>query len=126
MKFEWKHGLIWVQMDLVYEGTKIKINNCIIDTGSSTTAIDIELVDFNYYKPAKIKRLFGIGAGTQEVISQQVDKVIIQKYEIENIEIEFGDIKKALGINGFIGNDILSKFTVNIDFNQRIIDLKLL
>ena len=47
MKFHFRNGLIWVSIDLDYEGKDVKIDNCIIDTGSATTAIDIDLVDFN-------------------------------------------------------------------------------
>ena len=107
-----------------YEGKTVKVDNCILDTGSATTAVDIELVDFNYRKPATIKRLFGIGGGTQEVIAQKVDKIIIDRTEIEDIEIEFGDIRADLGINGFIGNDILSLFTITIDYSRQEIDFE--
>ena len=52
MKFEFKDGLIWVSIGLVYEGRPYTIHNCIVDTGSGTTAIDIDFVEFNYRKPA--------------------------------------------------------------------------
>jgi predicted aspartyl protease len=125
MNFEQKQDLIWVPIEVVYEGKHIIIPDCIIDTGSSSTMIDIDLVEFNYKKPAIIKRLFGIGTGKQEVLSQKVDKIIIEQFKLEAVEIEFGTIKENLGINGFIGNDILSKFIVSIDFNQQVINLKL-
>ncbi|MCK5524219.1 MAG: hypothetical protein KAI83_13895 [Thiomargarita sp.] len=125
MKFERKQGLIWVPIEVIYEGKKIIIPDCIIDTGSSSTMIDIDLVEFDYRKPAIIKRLFGIGTGKQEVLSQEVDKIIIDQFELEAVQIEFGTIKETLGINGFIGNDILSQFIVMIDFNQQIISFKL-
>ena len=125
MKFEQKQGLIWVPIEVVYEKKHLIIPDCIIDTGSSSTMIDIDLVEFNYKKPAIIKRLFGIGTGKQEVLSQKVDKIIIEQFKLETVEIEFGTIKENLGINGFIGNDILSKFIVSIDFNQQVINLKL-
>lgn len=116
MIFEWKHGLIWINFKLKYEGIMVDIDNCILDTGSATTAIDIELVNFDYHKPTTIKRLFGIGGGSQEVVAQKVDKVVIDKVELEEIEIEFGDIRADLGIKGFIGNDILSRFILTIDY----------
>ena len=119
MRFEWIEGLIWVSFELVYEGKVAKIDHCILDTGSATTAIDIDLVEFNYRKPATIKRLWGIGGGTQEVVGQVVDKIIIDQKELKQIEIEFGDIQADLGINGFIGNDILSHYSLTIDFKKR-------
>ena len=124
MTFEWKYGLIWVPFKLKYEGSMITIDNCILDTGSASTAVDIELVNFNYKKPATIKRLFGIGGGTQEVVAQKVDKAIIGQIELEDIEIEFGDILADLGVKGFIGNDILSKFIITIDYELKKINFQ--
>lgn len=124
MIFQWKHGLIWITFEVVYEGKGMKIDNCILDTGSATTAIDIDLVGFNYRKPATIKRLFGIGGGTHEVVAQKVDKVIIDENALKDIEIEFGGIKSELGINGFISNDILSLFTITIVYSKQEIELR--
>ncbi len=124
MKFNWKNGLIWISFELDYEGSKCEIENCIIDTGSATSAIDIDLVEFNFQKDAVITRLFGIGGGTQEVITQKVNSIIIDDYEINNRELEFGNIHSNIGINGFIGNDLLGLFVVKIDYSQQIIDFK--
>jgi len=46
MIFSFQNGLIWISIDIEYGGKPITINNCILDTGSATTAIDIDLVDF--------------------------------------------------------------------------------
>ncbi len=59
MTFEFRQGLIWVAVTLEYEGKSIDIDRCILDTGSATTAIDIDLISFNYQKPAIIRRLRG-------------------------------------------------------------------
>jgi hypothetical protein len=56
MKFEYRHGLIWLNVDILYEGLTVKIDKCILDTGSATTAINIDMVNFNYQKPTKIKQ----------------------------------------------------------------------
>ncbi len=124
MIFEWKNGLIWISINIEYEGKNTRINNCILDTGAATTAIDIDLVDFNFKKFAVIKRLHGIGDGIQEVVSQKVEKFKIDQIELEDIEIEFGIILDDFGINGFIGNDILSRFIINIDYDKRTITFK--
>jgi len=125
MNFELKHGLIWITFELIYEGNSVVIDNCIVDTGSAATAIDIDLVNFNYGKSAIVKRIFGIGGGTQEVVvSQNVGKVIIGGKELNNIEIEFGDIHAELGINGFVGNDILSRFSILIDYQKQEIQFR--
>jgi len=122
MIFKWHQGLIWVSIDLGYEGKEHRIDNCVLDTGSATTAVDIDLVDFNYRKPANIKRLFGIRGGIQEVVSQEINAITIDCKMLKNVELEFGDFQKYLGINGFIGNDILSHFTINIDYFEKEIN----
>ncbi|CAB1084140.1 hypothetical protein D1AOALGA4SA_11672 [Olavius algarvensis Delta 1 endosymbiont] len=78
MNFSFRNGLIWISVVIEYEGESIKFDNCILDTGSATTAIDIDLVEFNYNKPSFVKRLVGIGGGTQEVINQEGNKIAIE------------------------------------------------
>lgn len=123
MKFEYRNGLIWIPVFLDYEGKQIQIEKCILDTGSATTAIDINFVEFNYHKPTFIRRLCGLGGGTQEVVCQQIDSLTIGKTQLKSIEIEFGDIEEGFGIQGFIGNDILSQFTVTINFIKQSIEM---
>ncbi|CAB1078236.1 hypothetical protein D1AOALGA4SA_5993 [Olavius algarvensis Delta 1 endosymbiont] len=38
---------------------------------------------------------------------------------MEKVEIEFGDIQADLGINGFIGTDVLRHFDINIKFSTK-------
>ena len=124
MNFNFRNGLIWISIDIEYEGENINIDNCILDTGSATTAVDIDLVEFNYKKPSFVKRLVGIGGGTQEVINQEVNKITIDQISLENVEIEFGDIQADLGINGFIGTNVLGHFDINIKFSTKELHFK--
>ena len=117
MKFEFRQGLLWIPVEIVYEGNIIIVENCILDTGSATTAIDIDLVPFNYQKLAFIRRLRGLGGGTQEVVCQTK--------KLHSIEVEFGDISSHFGINGFIGNDILQHFLLIVNFPKREIEMTL-
>ncbi len=83
----------------------------------------MDLVEFSYHKPSKIKRLCGIGGGIQEVVSQVTDKLMIDGKELKDIEIEFGDIREELGIDGFIGNDVLRCFTMTVNYREHTIQL---
>ena len=38
MKFAFRQGLIWIPIEIIYEGQAVKIQDCIVDTGSATTA----------------------------------------------------------------------------------------
>ena len=123
MKFEWRNGLIYAEIEITYGNKLFKISDCIIDTGSASTAIDIEQVDFDYHKPTLIRRLIGIGGGIQEVLTQRVDNLIIDGQSVNGIDIEFGDIRCDLGITGFIGTNVLSRFNVALDFQRQTLDL---
>ena len=122
MKFKWHKGLIWVSMDVMYEGKCFKISDCILDTGSASTAIDIDQIPFDFSKPTQLKRLVGVGGGTQEVLSQVVDKVILAGHDICDVSIEFGNLRGDMGINGFVGTDLLSQFKITINpFEEDIV-----
>ena len=124
MTFTWKDDLIWAGVAVEYEGVTYTIDDCLVDTGSATTAIDIDCVAFNFQKPGVLTRLFGIGGGTQEVIAQTIDGITIDSQRIEDIDIEFGNLRSELGINGFVGNDILSRFTLTIEYATQHITLR--
>ncbi len=124
MKFKWKHGLVWVSLILTYEGQAYTIDNCIVDTGSASTAIDIGLIPFNYQKPAIIRMLVGIGGGEQEVVTQEVDSLQLDREIFKNTTVEFGDLNADFDINGFVGTDLLSHFLVSIDFKKQEIQFK--
>jgi len=46
MIFDWKNGLIWISINIEYEGKNTKINNCILDTGSATFKSSLLLNDY--------------------------------------------------------------------------------
>lgn len=123
MKFRWEQGLIWISINLCYEGRDYLIDDCIVDTGAASSAIDIEHIPFNYTKPAVVRQLFGIGGGKQEVVVQAVDAITIDDNKLEEVNIEFGDLNVDYGINGFIGTDLLSLFKVEIDFQEKSLKL---
>lgn len=116
MKFTFRQGLIWIPIEVVYEGQMVRIEDCIIDTGSATTAIDIDMIAFNFRKPATIRRICGLGGGVQEVVAQTIELIKIGDASFSHVEIEFGDIASLFGINGFIGNDLLRRVCLTIDF----------
>jgi len=52
------------------------------------------------------------------------DDLIWAGVAIEDIDIEFGNLRSELGINGFVGNDILSRFTLTIEYATQHITLR--
>ena len=83
MKIIERDGLIFLPITLKYGSKVYNINDCILDTGSAGTVIDIDLIQFNPKIPAVLKRLHGIG-GHQDVVAQNVDFVRIDSICLKN------------------------------------------
>ena len=117
MKFTLRHGLCFVLLKVHYSNQIIKLNS-IIDTGSASSVLDINLFAIDYSRRSEIKNMVGIG-GKQEVLIQQVERVEIGRILLNNIEIEFGDLENRFQIEAILGNDILNKLSAVIDYKRR-------
>ena len=117
MRFIEHDGLIFIPITLGYDYHVYQITDCILDSGSAGTVIDVDLIPFNPKIPGILRRLYGIG-GHQDVVAQHVDFIQIENCRLENIQIEFGDIQYAFGINGILGTNLLRFMKLHLDFNQ--------
>ena len=121
MQFIEHDGLIFIPITLGYNSKSYQVTDCILDTGSAGTVIDIDLIGFNPKIPGILKRLHGIG-GHQDVVAQQVDFIKIENCRLENILVEFGDLKNSYGINGILGTHLLRFMNLYLNFNQQKIE----
>ena len=115
--FELKDGLIIVPAFFYYKQSEIVVN-CLLDTGSAGTAVDIDVVELDYTRPSRIVEIAGIG-GNQEVVIQHTEVVRFCGRQIENVEIQFGDIASKFGFNAIVGSDLLSALGICIDYEQK-------
>jgi hypothetical protein len=122
MQFIEHDGLIFIPITLEYNSKSYQVTNCILDTGSAGTVIDVDLIGFNPKIPSILKRLHGIG-GHQDVVAQQVDFIKIENFGKENILVEFGDIKNSYRIKGILGTNLLRFMNFYLNFNQQEYDL---
>jgi hypothetical protein len=121
MQFIEHDGLIFIPITLGYNSKSYQITDCILDTVTSGTVIDVDLIGFNPKIPGILKRLHGIG-GHQDVVAQQVDFIKIENGRLENILVEFGDLKNSYGIKGILGTNLLRFMNLYLNFNQREIE----
>lgn len=115
--FELTDGLIVVPALFAYGQSEIT-PNCLVDTGSAGTAVEIDLVQMDYSRPSRIVEIAGIG-GDQEVVIQSIEMIAFCEKQIENFEVQFGDIASKFGFNAIIGSDILDALGINIDYERR-------
>jgi len=121
MQFIEHDGLIFIPITLGYNSKSYQVTDCILDTGSAGTIIDVDLIGFNPKIPGILKRLHGIG-GHQDVVAQQVGFIKIENCRLENILVEFGDLKNSYGIKGILGTNLLRFINFYLNFNQREIE----
>ncbi len=115
MKFEFRDGLIFAPITVVYNNTE-KTFNALIDTGSAGTAIDSGIFKLDLQRDGIIKDIVGIG-GKQQVLVQIVEDISFVGVRVENFPIEFADLKDSFGVNAFIGTDFLKKIKAVIDYS---------
>jgi len=116
MKIEYRDGLLFTSLEIVYRGKNICINNIVIDTGASQTLISqdsVEIIGIKVSGEDEVITSYGIG-GKEHAFIKKVDKVIIDNFSIENIPLDFTGFPYD-DINGLLGLDILTQAGFIID-----------
>lgn len=124
MKLEYRDGLIFTNIEIVYKSNHKMINNIIIDTGASISLISPDAVDdIGIFAEAKDKIITSIGIGgyIHNSFEKEIDKIIIDNNEIEKVKLDFGIIDTNSEINGLLGLDILIGLKAIIDLDNMII-----
>ncbi len=78
----------------------------------------------DYSRPSRIVEIAGIG-GNQEVVIQSIESVKFCGRQVENFDVQFGDIASKFGFNAIIGSDLLNALGVCIDYERKEIFLSL-
>ncbi|ACB84625.1 retropepsin-like aspartic protease [Natranaerobius thermophilus] len=124
MKIEYREGLLFTSVDLVYQGRRKKINNIVIDTGASETIISSDIVeDLDIFADPndKIVSYYGVGGSIHNAFVKTIDEIKIGESKIKKAELDFGLIDINGEINGLLGLDILIDTEVIIDLKNMIL-----
>lgn len=127
MKLEYRDGLLFTAIEIVYKGKSKVIENVVVDTGAAGSIISPDVVDeLGIYAELndKIMEYYGVGGSTHIAFIKKIDSIIIGNQRINNIDIDFGLIDQSGEINGLIGLDILMEVGAIIDLNELIIEVK--
>lgn len=117
MKFKLCKGLILIPVVFQYRAEKIE-TQALVDTGSGGSALDIELVRFDFSLPTKAREIVGVG-GIQEVAIQEIESISLCGTKVLKFPIEFGDIATSFGFKAVIGSDLLNLLGTCIDYQQQ-------
>lgn len=115
MKINYDGQLITTSLTVTFRGRALRIDDVIIDTGSSHTIISpdiLEEIGMTYETGDSIYEAYGIG-GSVPFYTKIMDRVEIGTRSIENIEIDVGILPKDH--KGLLGLDILKQHNFIID-----------
>ncbi len=108
MKVEYRNGLLFTTIEIVYKGRKKKVNNIVIDTGASQTLVSQECVDdigITVSAEDELVVSYGIG-GKEHAFSKEVGEIKIGNHSLKDFKIDFTSFQYE-DINGLLGLDIL-------------------
>ena len=115
IKFEFSEGLPFIEGKVKQVLPKVVPIRFIIDTGSSGSAVDVNLVAPDLSRQSRFAKISGVGGGDY-VLIQTIDVIQLGLLQIQDIEMQFGDLENSFGVQGIIGNNILEAYKANIDY----------
>lgn len=121
MKLEFRDGLIFTSIQMVYKGSIKEIKNIVIDTGAAETIISPDIVEelgIIAELTDKINSFYGVGGSLHNFFSKKVDEIILDEKKVSDIKVDFGMIDPRGCINGLLGLDLLMKIGAVIDLKE--------
>jgi hypothetical protein len=125
VKINIENGLPIISVKLKYHDKIMILDQVLIDTGSSNTIFDTDLVqeiglsiDPTY---GKARRMYGVGGESELCYEQPVSNLEIDSYLLDNFLIQLGITRETYGFDGIIGTDFIEKNHLILDFKKKIV-----
>jgi len=118
MKLSYDGQLITTTLSVIFRGKSLRINDVIVDTGSSHTVINpdvLEEIGVSYENGNTIYEAYGIG-GTVPFYTKIMNEVQMDTLTIKDFEIDVGMLPN--NHNGLLGLDILKSYNFIIDLEK--------
>ena len=123
VNLEYKFGLPFCVVNLIYKGKSMLIDNVLLDTGSGGTVFKMDKVDelgITIEDDDIIETISGVG-GVEFVYKKNIDGINLGTLEIRDFIIEVGVMDYGFEINGIIGMDFLKEVGAIIDLEKMAI-----
>ena len=122
IKFEVAGGLLFVP-GFIQQGKHSANAKFIIDTGAAGSAVDINCLRPDFSRPSRFAEISGVG-GCESVLIQAVDLVQLGPTCPRGISFQFSELENSFGVQGIIGNNVLNAFNADINYESRLLSLK--
>jgi len=120
MQFLLKDELPFTTISIAYRGAVLEIPDVLIDTGSASTVLSVDLLaDVQIFPSPEdiLHTIHGVG-GSEVVFTRKVDYLKVGEHSITNFEIEVGGMDYGFDINGILGMDFLTRAGAIINLKE--------
>lgn len=125
MNIRLREGLLFVAIKLEFQGRRLELHDCLLDTGSAGTIFSTDrllLLGIQYEPNDVVHQIHGIG-GTEFVFTKKIDRLSLDDLTVVDFEIEVGAMEYGFLMDGIIGLDFLLAVRSIIDLDQMQIKL---
>ncbi|MDQ2087959.1 retropepsin-like aspartic protease [Herbivorax sp. ANBcel31] len=119
MNIEYREGLLFTDIEILYKGKTKIINNIVVDTGASRTLISQDIVDdigIKVSRDDEVVTSYGIG-GKEHAFVKIIDKIKLGEFSLDNCSLDFTSFQYD-DINGLLGLDLLLEAGFIIDLSK--------
>ncbi|MCD9021997.1 retropepsin-like aspartic protease [Cohnella silvisoli] len=118
--------LPFIENTVYYNNQSIRLPKVLIDTGSSSTILKLDIMEeigLTVELEDVLGTISGVG-GSDFVFFKTVDAIEVHGFKIENFQVDIGTMNYGINIDGIIGMDFLLKAKGIIDLNELILICK--
>jgi predicted aspartyl protease len=119
-------SLPFVELIIVFRGNSVVLHNVLVDTGSATSILKLELVEkigINAEPEDCIGSVSGVG-GKEFVFIKRIDALEICGFRLSGIDMDIGVMDYGADIDGILGMDVLNRIHAVIDLEGSTISGK--
>jgi hypothetical protein len=126
INIKYEKGLVWLYAIITGKNNiNLKIR-CAIDTACAHTTIRTDLIDALGYSAREAISLSNVisASGNECGYLIKIQHLSINHLNFNLPIVDAYDLPEELGIDALIGNDILSKFTITIDYKNELMSFE--
>ncbi|MBD2870360.1 retropepsin-like aspartic protease [Paenibacillus arenilitoris] len=118
--------LPFIEITVYYNNQSLKLAHVLVDTGSSSTILKLDLVEeigLTVELNDILGTISGVG-GSEFVFFKTIDAIEVNGFRIQNFQVDIGTMNYGINIDGIIGMDFLLRAKGIIDLNDLILTCK--
>jgi hypothetical protein len=111
------YGLPMIDIDIIFAGRRMHLNNVLLDTGCAGTILDADVVTEIGVKPEGTDQtavIHGIG-GSEIVFTKWFDSITLGNISVNQCKVEIGVMDYGIDIQGILGFDFIREAKLIID-----------